>query len=176
MTPDRVGCGVSPLLAALLTEAELKALLDEPKRLPPNFRQRLQTREKSGHCQKQRDLVVNGERGNQFRLFIRESMVDPLAFCVGLTYQVPNSNVEIRLRRYDGKYHTHSNKLERSPGFFDFHIHIATERYQAAGLDEDGYAEPTVRYADVTSALNCLLADCGFVLPDTTENQQGTLF
>ena len=85
-------------------------------------------------------------------------------FSAILAYQKPNTNTFFRLRRYNGNSHEHSNKIEGGR-FFEFHIHHATERYQDAGFDEDGYAEPTDRYADIGGALACLVNDCGFVLP-----------
>ena len=79
-------------------------------------------------------------------------------------YCWPNSNQELRLRRYNGKSHQHTNPLE-DQRFYDFHIHTATERYQASGNREDTYAEASSRYADLDQALGCLIDDCGFVLP-----------
>lgn len=38
---------------------------------------------------------------------------------------------------------------------------------------EDAYAEPSKRFSDFHSAVNCLLSDCGFELP---ENPQRNLF
>jgi hypothetical protein len=48
--------------------------------------------------------------------------------------------------------------------FFGFHIHQATERYQALGVDEDAYAEVTDRFSDFESAVQCLVDDCGCVV------------
>ncbi len=60
--------------------------------------------------------------------------------------------------------------------FYDFHIHMATERYQRTGNREDTYAEPTDRYSDMEGAFTCLLADCGFVVPPPPPGTQGNLF
>lgn len=49
--------------------------------------------------------------------------------------------------------------------FYDFHIHIATERYQEIGTREDAYAEPTDRYGDFHSALQCLIDDTSLNVP-----------
>lgn len=48
-----------------------------------------------------------------------------------------------------------------------------TERYQAAGYEEDHYAETTDRFADLGGAIQCMLQDCAFELPSDT---QGSLF
>ena len=79
-----------------------------------------------------------------------------------------DSNQVFRLRRHNGKSHEHTNQIERSE-FYDFHIHMATERYQYLGMREDAYAEPTDRYGDFEAALQCLLTDCGFEFPATPQ-------
>ena len=53
---------------------------------------------------------------------------------------------------------------------YDFHIHTATERYQEAGYAEEHYAETTNRYADLSSAIQCMLQDCAFELPPGTQS------
>jgi len=85
---------------------------------------------------------------------------------------VPQSNQLFRLRRYNGKSHEHTNRLE-GVTFYDFHIHIATERYQAVGMREDAYAEPTDRYGDFHAAFSCLIKDVNINVP---LERQGTLF
>jgi hypothetical protein len=77
----------------------------------------------------------------------------------------PNSSTFFRLRRYNGRGHEHTNKLEHER-FYNFHIHTATERYQEEGAREDGYAEQTDRYHDLNGAINCMFADCGFQKED----------
>ena len=54
-----------------------------------------------------------------------------------------------------------SNQIEAST-FYDFHIHMATERYQELGMREDAYAEATDRFGDFDSALRCMVDECGF--------------
>ena len=85
-------------------------------------------------------------------LMFRQSTFNPLDFSVILGYIIPNTNQVFRLRRYNGKSHEHTNWLEQEK-FYDFHIHTATERYQIAGWNEDGYATPTDRYSDHHGAL-----------------------
>lgn len=145
-----------------LTDAEIEALLAEEKPLSEGFRLRLAVRAKRGH--QEADLDVTGAAGSEFRVIVRRSSINPLDFSVILSYRVPNSNQSIRLRRYNGKSHPHSNPLERER-FYDFHIHTATERYQLTGNREDTYAEPSDRYASLEEAIDCLIEDCGFVLP-----------
>ena len=149
-------------MPVLLSDDEIQHLIDEAKPLPENYRLRLQLKPKRGH--KEADLDFEGAAGSSFRLILRQSMVNPLAFSVILGYCVPKTNVLFRLRRYNGKNHEHTNKLERTK-FYAFHIHRATRRYQDAGLKEDEYTEPTERYADFESALQCMLDDCEFEFP-----------
>jgi len=50
--------------------------------------------------------------------------------------------------------------------FYDFQIHITTERYQVyENGEEDKYAEPTDRFTNYGEAFQCLLNDCNFQLP-----------
>jgi hypothetical protein len=50
---------------------------------------------------------------------------------------------------------------------------MATERYQVAGFDEDGYAGVSDAYSDIHSAMECFVKDCNIVLPT---NDQMKLF
>lgn len=70
---------------------------------------------------------------------------------------------EFRFRRHNGKNHEHTNKLERDK-MYDYHIHMATERYQQTGWAEDSYAQPTNRYQDFHGALQCMYEDANFIL------------
>lgn len=145
-----------------LTDEEIAVLINEPKPLPSNFRARLRTRPKRGHSEQ--DLDVTGENGGQFRLILRQSLLNTLDFSVILGVRPSDTSQIFRLRRYNGKSHEHTNALEAET-FYDFHIHLATERYQELGIREDSYAVPTDRYADFEGALTSMIADCGFVLP-----------
>lgn len=149
-------------MAAVLTDLRIVALIEEPKPLVPDFRAKVQPRPRRGH--KERELTVAGSRGSEFRLILRESSFNPLDFSVILAYLLPQTSTLFRLRRYNGKSHEHTNKLEGGR-FYDFHIHLATERYQETGFREDSYAEPTARYQDFNGAMQCMLGDCGFILP-----------
>jgi len=149
-------------LDVALTDAEVGALVREKKHLPGNYRSRLQPRAKRGR--KERQLDVTGADAGQYRIVVSQSDANPLAFSVILVYKMPGSNRLIRLRRYNGRGHQHTNQLERQT-FYGCHVHIATERYQALGMREDAYAEPTSRFADLESAVRCLLEECGFEIP-----------
>ena len=142
----------------------------ESKRLPAGFREAIRFRQKG--ASDEYDAALTGESGTTFQVRLRRSRVNQLDFSVILAVCPPGSNAVFRLRRYNGKSHEHTNRIERRR-FLDFHIHQATERYQRLGQKEDGYAEPTDRYAELWGAWDCLLADCAF---ETDEGPQGRLF
>lgn len=125
-------------------------------------------RPRRGH--RERELTIRGSADGEFRLILRESQLNPLDFSVILAYMLPKTNVLFRLRRYNGKSHEHTNKLE-GLRFYDFHVHIATERYQETGLREDAFAEVSPRYQDFSGALRCMIEDCGFNLPGGDQNE-----
>ena len=149
-------------MPATYSDGEIAALIEEPKHLPRNWRELLQHRFKRGH--EESDLHLTGESGNEFRIILRRSTINTLDFSLILAVLDTVSGDLFRLRRYDGKSHEHTNRIE-DEAFYDFHIHTATERYQATGDREDAYAEATNRYDDFDSALGCLLSDGGFVVP-----------
>ena len=149
-------------MAARYSDHDITSMLKECKMLPGEFRKRLQLRSKRGH--KECELEVQGTDGNQFRLILRQSHYNPLDFSIILAVQLKDTNLLFRLRRYNGKSHEHTNHIEKNT-FYDFHIHMATERYQEFGTREDAYAEPTDRFSDFYSALDCMQEDCNFDLP-----------
>ncbi|MBL7204909.1 MAG: hypothetical protein ISS63_11355 [Desulfobacteraceae bacterium] len=154
----------------ILSDNDIERLVQEKKSLPADYQGKIQVRPKRGH--KERELDIKGEDGNDFRLILRQSLVNSLDFSVILVYRPPQSNVLFRLRRYNGKSHEHTNLIEGGM-FYDYHIHQATERYQQIGAREDTYAEPTNRFSDFYQAISCIVDDCGFEIPSGT---QGTLF
>lgn len=153
-----------------LSDAEIQQLIAAPKPLPPDYRSRLRLREKRGH--RERDLTVAGPDDSTFRLILRESELNRMDFSVILTWAPKHSNEHVRLKRYNGKAHEHTNSIE-GDRFYDFHIHLATERYQRiGGKDPDSFAQPTNRYASLQQALDCALLDCNFVFPGDASNQR----
>ncbi|MBI4558630.1 MAG: hypothetical protein HY706_13705 [Candidatus Hydrogenedentes bacterium] len=153
-------------MAIRYPDEEIVQMLRERKRLPDDYRLRMQLKEKRGH--KERELDIAGEEGNEYRVIFRQSNSNILDFSIILALEPKESNRRFRLRRYNGKSHEHTNRIEHNT-FYEFHIHTATERYQEIGADEDAYAEPTDRYADFDSAFRCLIRDCGFTLPENAQ-------
>jgi hypothetical protein len=149
-----------------LTDTEILSLLAEPKNLPENFRAAAKLKPKRGH--KEYEFCVSGAKGHEFLLKFRQSEINPLDFSVILLYVPKGSSRQFRLRRYNGKSHEHTNRIEDNT-FYEFHIHTATERYQQLGCDEDAFAEPTDRYATYPEALECMIRDCAFTF--STKNK-----
>lgn len=136
----------------------------EPKHLHFDYRDRIVPKTKVG-AHFQRDVEVRGEGGSEFVIIARQSAINPIDFSIILAVVPQDSYVRFRLRRYNGKAHPHRNHLEGGPRFYDFHIHMATERYQLSGDDEDTFAEPTDRFGSFDRALECFVDDCGVILP-----------
>jgi hypothetical protein len=149
-------------MSAIFSDEDIARLMAEEKPLPGDYRALIQIRPKRGH--KERELDVKGADGSDFRLILRQSIINPLDFSVILVYRPPQSNQLFRLRRYNGKSHEHTNPIEEET-FYDFHIHQATERYQQMGAREDTYAEVTNRFSNFHEAISCTLTDCAFETP-----------
>lgn len=150
-------------MAVTYTDDEIARLLAEEKPLPVDWQQQFRLSSKRGHDE--RELSVAGGAGSQFRVIFRKNRFHPLDFSVILVVEIPQSNRLFRLRRYNGKSHEHTNQIE-GDSFYDFHIHMATERYQLRGgraPREDAYAEVTDRYGDANGALACMIEDAGFI-------------
>ena len=150
-------------MAARYSDSDIAKMVREQKRLPGNWRSLFRLLDRRGH--RERQLRVTGGQGNECRLILRQSRANPLDFSAILALAPADSSQLFRLRRYNGKSHQHTNKIEGNT-FCGFHIHQATERYQEYGGREDAYAELSDRYADLSSAIGCLLEDCGFVAPE----------
>ena len=151
-------------------DQEIESLIQERKPAPAGWRNQILLKPKRGHHEQNLDLA--GDSGNEFRLILRRSRINLLDFSVILAVRVPQSNTLFRLRRYNGRSHQHTNRIEDLM-FYDFHIHFATERYQELGAREDAYAEPTNRYGDFDGALRCLIEDTNLEVPP---DRQGDLF
>ncbi len=150
----------------IFSDQDIQRLIKEKKPLPKDYKVKIQVRPKRGH--KERELDIEGEDGNDFRLILRQSTINPLDFSIILIYRPPQSNILFRLRRYNGRSHEHTNTIEGNT-FYDYHIHQATERYQQKGAKEDTYAEPTNRFSDFHQAFSCIINDCGFEIPSGTQ-------
>ena len=149
-------------MAVIYSDQEIKTLIEEPKRAPIDWHDRIRLARKRGHSEQHVEFI--SDAGSVFRLILRQNIINPLDFSVILSVRIAQSNMVFRLRRYNGKSHEHTNHIERHT-FYDYHVHMATERYQRAGRTADGYAEPTDRYSDFRGALRCLIDDARVEIP-----------
>jgi hypothetical protein len=143
-----------------LTDDDIRALLAENRSLPEDYVKHMRPTKKANMQYSQSELPVTGERGSEFKVIIRKNLMDPLDFSVILVYLPKEEGKGFILRRYNGK-HIHRNRLEGEE-LHDFHVHMATERYQQAGLKAEGYAEVSDGYASVRQATGCLFRDANF--------------
>lgn len=148
-----------------LTDQEIAELIAEEKPIDVQISQfTSKFKDKRGH--REYDLDIERPDKSAFKVIIRQGIENPLDFSAILGFIPADKNEVFRLRRYNGKSHFHSNKLEKEIEFYDFHIHTASERYQLEGLKEEHYAEVTDRYADLHGAIDCLVSDCGIISND----------
>ena len=147
-------------------DAEIDTLIHEAKTVPNGLCPLTKQIERNQHWR--RDFDVTSASGNAFVISTRQSMLNVLNFSAILGYRMPGLNTIFRLCRYNGK-HEHTNTIE-DERFRDFHIHIATERYQRRGSREDHFARMDNRYATLDGAIECLLMDCGFGFDPPAKN------
>ncbi len=155
--------GISERRVAKYTDQKIAELISERKPLPEDWQ--LKMRPKLGRGIKQGECEVQGDNGTKFKVIVKQNNFCKDNFSAILGCTPKGSNKLFRLRRYDGN-HSHTNKLEKETFHNAYHIHIATERYQEHGVDEDGYAETTERYSNLNEAFQCMLEDCNLILPD----------
>jgi hypothetical protein len=151
---------------AVLTDVEIADLLAAPKKMAGGTATALRRlRDKAAH--REAEVSLASDVAGTFRIVLRTSRLNPLDFSAILVYRLP-SGQDFRLCRYNGKSHSHTNRLERD-SFYHFHIHTATERYQDQGMREDSFAVVSNRYGDIWSALRCLVEDANIDVPDDTQ-------
>ena len=92
------------------SDQEIAALLEERKPLPPDYKKRMQLRGRRGH--KERELDIDGAKGSQFRIILRQSDSNLFDFSVILAVNPRGTNQLFRLRRYNGKSHEHKKSNE----------------------------------------------------------------
>jgi hypothetical protein len=142
----------------ILSEVAINELIAERKPMPDGLQPITRWVERNRHFRREYEIKSNA--GNNFMIKLRKSAINPFDFSAILGYQLPGVNTIFHLRRYNGT-HYHSNTIE-NVRFRACHIHTATERYQTLGGKVEHFAEVTTRYADLDSAIKCMLEDCGF--------------
>lgn len=162
-----------------LTDKEIKNLITEPKTMGCPIDSVFKSmKDKPGREISYRQTSFKFSRTGgegEWLIYLRHSKENVPAFSCGLKFAPKGRNQEFTLVRYNGKNHQHTNCLENENTFYDFHIHTATERYQQSPHDDEHYAQPTDRYADIGGAFKILLFDCK-VLNDNSDNTQVSIF
>lgn len=144
----------------VLSEDTITRLIEEPKS-GVELSVMLPGRERRGHRRAQ--VKVTGGEGSNFRLMTRQLVRDPFDFSVVLGYEIPGSTRLFKLRRHNGRGR-HVNPIEGTT-CSSCHVHVATERYQLEGFDEEGYAEETSAYVDLRGAVEHMLRVARFSSP-----------
>ena len=149
----------------LLTDADIKVLIDERKILnkPKEFNPILVEKLDKWEYKKK----LNGANKHTFQIYIWKSKHRERIFSVGLFVQIGGDWVP--LKRYNGDQ-VHTNKIEKTR-VKGYHIHQATERYQRAYNDIDGFAVETRNYTTWEGALKQLIRD-NHVGPEIPHSQQ----
>lgn len=150
----------------IFTDEEIQKFLKEPKILPEDYHETLKLKPRYGH--NVASIKINGQDNSKFTISLRQCIQDKFNYSAILGYEIPGTSTIFRLRRYNSKSHEHTNKIEKVT-FFDYHVHIATQRYQENGLREDEYAIRTSSYIDLHGALQALINECSFVLPRNSQ-------
>ncbi|MEW5937153.1 MAG: hypothetical protein AB1665_04965 [Candidatus Thermoplasmatota archaeon] len=144
----------------ILTDSEIKNLFAELKILPKDYPKKLRTKAKSGQQHEEQELTIQGNQGHTFAIILRKNRIDFSDFSIILRYQDDKTGIWYNLARYNGK-HFHTNTLEKN-SFHDFHTHIATQRYQEAGLRIETYGEVTKTYESFDKAVEAFLKAFNF--------------
>ncbi len=150
-------------MRVVIPESEIASFMEERKIISGPWNSQMHLNPKRGHFERQ--LNVTGENNNRFILILRRSMNNEFDFSVIVAVQLQNNNRIFRLRRYNGLSHAHTNRIE-SETFYDYHIHIATERYQELGMREESYAIRTDCYDNFEGAICCAISDAKFEFPN----------
>jgi hypothetical protein len=82
-------------MGTIITDAEITALISEPKPLSAGYQSKLQLKPKRGH--RERELDIIGSNGSQFRLIMRHSLFNVLDFSAILAYCPVSTSKVFRL-------------------------------------------------------------------------------
>ena len=163
-----------------LTDEEIQDCITEPKKMNCSMDSLLKNMKvKKGRSSSMSQNTVRFPRQNgdgDWQIYLRQSKENALDFSCGIAFIPKGRNQAFNIKRYNGKSHEHTNKLEEEPPFYDFHIHQTTEKYQKSSCQNDCYAVPTDRYTDLRGALKCLLTDCQVETGESKDSHQMEMF
>lgn len=154
-----------------LTDAQIANLVKEPKHLGRSVDAILRGMKgktgREGFLQNTVKFARTASK-DKWLLYLRNSPGNPHGtdFSCGLGLIPAGRSDAFMIRRYNGNSHEHTNKIEKTPPFRDFHIHTATARYQKSSYDDDEFAERTDLFDDFHSAFQTLLTECNVIVPN----------
>lgn len=163
-------------MSYILTDAEIEALLQDPKPLTKAKRDTLVRVTKLDRIRRPTGKV-KVVSGTNRKYLVKSSEGAPRKFGVSVWY-LPKPGIRIPLLRLDCHPGRHPNFIERSnrsgiqlvPPDTP-HVHILTERYLVHGFEKAlGYAEPNDGFDSLTSAIDYLSYRFGFYDPDEPYN------
>lgn len=151
------------MLLALLTEERIQDLLAMPKTVVNKGAREI----REGKSYRLEYRAVAREADEEFVVFVRRHVDMEDNFTAGLRW-TPKSGEPVILMRCNGGSHPHTNQLEKT-GFpvGRCHVHVATERYIAAGKNAEHYAEITSDFQTHNGALHALCSMCNILNLDT---------
>ena len=154
----------------VITDQEIRELINERKPCPEDWRERLTPKASAGKRHDVGGFSIDGAAGHRFSVLSRLLPSTPMNFSIILRFD-DLDGASYRLLRCNGIHGEHTNIIEKELGleparFADVcHIHQATERYQVQGLEIDKYAEPTDAYHDFWSAVDHMQRRASLLLP-----------
>ncbi len=151
------------MLAAVLTEERIQELLLMPKAVVNKGAREV----KEGKAYRVEYRAVARGADEEFVVFVRRHVEMEDNFTAGIRW-TPKSGEPVILMRCNGGSHPHSNQLEKTKfPVGHCHVHVATERYLAAGKSAEHFAEITTDYRTHKGALHTLCQLCNIFGLDT---------
>jgi hypothetical protein len=165
-------------MAKYLEDAEIARLIRLSKELPKNWDRRLHKMRADVNFRHSRASIIVSTSDGDFRIGLRQNRMEKEDFSVVFSFLSKAKDSQwFRLKRYNGRHPPlgiHKNRIEKTR-IEGFHIHTATLRYQQRTSKEEGFAEPTTAYVDMWTAVEFMIAECGFIKPIKTSVEKGQL-
>lgn len=119
-----------------------------------------------------KDMTLHSLNGEEFMVFIRQSLEFSEDFSLGLVLRSPEGK-RITLVRYNGQHEQSNYPIELAKPHFQYHIHKVTVDNIKNGRYEKHPAEPTPRYASFEEATVAFLVDIGLNKADVIKHFPG---
>ena len=103
--------------------------------------------------------AVSTDGRHEFAIFTRQSTRLSTSYSAGIRW-LPAGSESVTLVRCNGSSHEHTNSIEGDKISYVCHVHVAMERYLSVNKRDEGFAEHTAAYADLSGAFLHLLELC----------------